>query len=178
LIVLCGHSMTRPPLYLNPGSAPGSRSCCLHPSARQCGNSSPWLVLTRGGRRRRHLDGLLQRRKLFGHTFSFLVSLQQRVFHRLMMSCVCVQPHCSWHLAMMWCWACKPSKLLLNETRATHVLEKKRTNVTIMFHGQRPDAWQPTLAPIQNFSLQGHILHAHHHGISRAGRPLDVYRDV
>ena len=51
-----------------------SRSRCLHSSAWQCRNSSSWLVLAGGGRRRRRLDRLPQRRKLFSRTFSFLVS--------------------------------------------------------------------------------------------------------
>ena len=66
------HRLTRPsPL----GSTRRFKSRCHRPSARQCGSSSPWLVLTGGRRRRRRLEqGFAQRRKLFGRTFSFLVS--------------------------------------------------------------------------------------------------------
>ena len=45
------------------------------PSTRQCGSSSPWLVLVRGRRRRMRLEHeFAQHRKPVGRTFSFLVS--------------------------------------------------------------------------------------------------------
>ena len=40
-------------------------------------------------------------------------------------SCVRVEPYHSWQLTVRQ--VCKPSKLLLNKTRAMHVLEKKTT---------------------------------------------------
>jgi hypothetical protein len=51
-----------------------SRSRCLHPSAPQCGNSSPWMLLVGGGWWRRRLEhGFPQHHKLLGRTFSFLL---------------------------------------------------------------------------------------------------------